>query len=312
MEAVAISEVQTDGWGKYQTAEEMETSRKYEYDPEFIPLICKWLCLTPKSVSVVVDVGCGSGYFTNIIASCMKGNGKVIGIDPDRTLVEEARKICKRIHITNVQFKIGNVWRIPLKSNHADLVASHVVLSNIPKQLDAILEMKRVAKIGGRVAVIDSAKGGGQYYPDERLNELAGKFQTAFGTAIDKEWRGRFDMSNFVADFHLKIAQLFLKAGLTDIAMNGHLSTFLLCDKRRDTEEMRTHLRARLSLWRRLEKRNEHCALVGGMNEKEYCELSQRYTEYLENLIAHPNMIKKTPEVHMVSRVIVCGIKSVK
>lgn len=142
------------------------------------------------------------------------------------------------------------------------------------------------------------------------LNELASKFQTAFGTAIDKEWRGRFDMSNYVEDFHIKIAQLFLKAGLTGITMNGHLSTFLLCDERRSTEELRTHLRARLSLWKRLEKRNEHCALVGGMNEKEYRELSQRYTEYLENLIAKPNMIKKTPEVHMVSRVIVCSIKS--
>jgi ubiquinone/menaquinone biosynthesis C-methylase UbiE len=310
MEVVTISQVQPGGWGKYQTAEEMETSRKYEYDPEFIPLICKWLCLAPKPATVVVDVGCGSGYFTKIIASCMKGNGKVIGIDPDRTLVQEARKICKRKHISNVQFRIGNVWKIPLKSNYADLVASHIVLSNIPRQFDAILEMKRVAKIGGRVVVIDPAKGGGQYYPDERLNKLAGKFQIAFGTAIDKEWRGKFDISNYVEDFHLKIAQLFLKAGLTDIAMSGHLSTFLLCDARRSTKEMRTHLRARLSLWKRLEKRNEQCALVGGMNKKEFREFSQRYTDYLENLIAHPSVIKKTPEVHMVSRVIVCGIKS--
>jgi SAM-dependent methyltransferase len=240
----------------------------------------------------------------------MKGNGTVIGIDPERTLIQKARKICKRKRILNVQFKIGNAWKIPLKNNHADLVVSHIVLSNIPRQLDAILEMKRIAKIGGRVVVIDPAKGGGQYYPNERLNELAGKFQMAFGTAIDKGWRGRFDMSSYIEDFHLKIAQLFLKAGLTDIAMNGHLSTFLLCDTRRSTEELRTHLRARLGLWKRLEKRNEHCALVGGMNEKEYRELSQRYTDYLENLIAHSTMIKKTPEVHMVSRVIVCGIKS--
>ena len=78
MEVVTISQVQPGGWGKYQTAEEMETSRKYEYDPEFIPLICKWLCLAPKPATVVVDVGCGSGYFTKIIASCMKGNGKVL------------------------------------------------------------------------------------------------------------------------------------------------------------------------------------------------------------------------------------------
>jgi ubiquinone/menaquinone biosynthesis C-methylase UbiE len=174
------------GWGYYQTAEEMEINRKYEYDPEFILFICKWLCPIPEPSGVVVDVGCGSGYFTKIIAGCMKENGKVVGIDPDRRLIQEAEKIRKRKDISNIHFKIGNIWKIPSKSNYADLVVSHVVLSNIPRQFDAILEMKRVTKIAGKVAVIDSAKGGGQYFPDGRLNELYDKFHIAFGTAIDK------------------------------------------------------------------------------------------------------------------------------
>jgi ubiquinone/menaquinone biosynthesis C-methylase UbiE len=288
----------------------METSRKYEYEAEFVPLICKWLCPRPKPSSVFVDVGCGSGYFTKIIAPCMKGNGKVIGIDPDRTLIREAEKICKRKHVSNVQFKVGNAWKIPLESNYADLVVSHVVLSNIPRQFDAILEMKRVAKKGGKVAVIDSAKGGGQYYPNERLNELTAKFHLAFGTTIDKEWRKKLDMSGFIEDFHFKIPQLFLKARLTNIAMHGHLSTFLLCDSRRSTKEMKAHLQARLKIWKKLEKRNEKCALVGGMKEQEFHELFQRYNDYLENLIARPNEIMKTPEVHIVSRAIVSGSKS--
>ncbi len=129
------------GWAEYQTAEEMEINRKYEYDPESIPFMCKWLCPSPKPFSVVVDVGCGSGYFTKILAGCMKENGKVVGIDPDRRLIQEAEKICKRKHISNINFKIGNVWKIPLESNYADLVVSHIVLSNIPRQFDAILEM---------------------------------------------------------------------------------------------------------------------------------------------------------------------------
>lgn len=287
----------------------MEINRKYEYDPEFVPFICRWLCPSPKPSSVVVDVGCGSGYFTKIIAGCMRENGKVVGIDPDRTLIQEAQKTCKRKHISNIHFRIGNVWKIPLESNYADLVVSHIVLSNIPRQFDAILEMKRVAKIGGKVAVIDPAKGGGQYFPDERLNELTNKFHTAFGTAIDKGWHQRFDMSSYIEDFHLRIPQLLLKAGLTDVHMNGYLSTFLLCDTRRSTKEMRAYLRAKLSIWKKLEKRNEKCALLGGMKEQEFHELFQRYTDYLENLIAHPGKIKKTPEVHIVSRVIVRGNK---
>jgi hypothetical protein len=117
-------------------------------------------------------------------------------------------------------------------------------------------------------------------------------------------------MSRYIADFHFKIPELFLRAGLTDISLNGYLSTFLLCDARRSTREMRTHLRAELSLWKEFEKRNEKYALVGGMMKEEFRELSQRYTEYVENLIANPRKIKKTPEVRIVSRVIVFSNKA--
>jgi ubiquinone/menaquinone biosynthesis C-methylase UbiE len=297
------------GWADYQTAEEMEISRKYEYAPEFVPYLWKWLCPSPSSSRVVVDVGCGSGYFTKIIARCMTKKGKVIGVDPDIRLVREAERICREERLSNVQFKIGNVWRIPLDSNCADLVVSHVVLSNIPRQFDALLEMKRIAKMGGKVAVIDPAKGGGQYFPDERLNELYDKFHKAFGTAIDKGWRQRFDMSTYIENYHLKIPQLFLKAGLADVNLNGYLSTFLLCDTRRSMKEMKAYLQARLRLWRKLEKRNKKCALMGGMNEEEFQELFRRYTNYLEDLVTHPRKIKQTPEVGIVSRVIVCGAK---
>ena len=297
------------GWADYQTAEEMEISRKYEYALEFVPYLWKWLCPSPGSSRVVVDVGCGSGYFTKIIARCMTKKDKVIGVDPDIRLVREAERICREERLSNVQFKIGNVWRIPLDSNCADLVVTHVVLSNIPRQFDALLEMKRIAKMGGKVAVIDPAKGGGQYFPDERLNELYDKFHKAFGTAIDKGWRQRFDMSTYIENYHLKIPQLLLKAGLADVSLNGYLSTFLLCDTRRSMNEMKTYLQARLRLWRKLEKRNKKCALMGGMNEEEFQELFRRYTNYLEDLVTHPRKIKQTPEVGIVSRVIVCGAK---
>jgi hypothetical protein len=169
--------------------------------------------------------------------------------------------------------------------------------------------MKRVAKIGGKVAVIDSAKGGGHYFPYERLNELYDQFHKAFGTAIDKEWRRKLDASDYIENFHFRIPQLLLKAGLAGISLNGHFSTFLLCDTRRNTKEMKAYLQAKLSLWRKLSKRNKECALVGGMNEEEFNELFQRYTYYLKDLITHPKKIKKTPEVNIVSRVMACGTK---
>jgi protein-L-isoaspartate O-methyltransferase len=75
--------------------------------------------------SVIVDMGCGSGYFTKIIATCMKGKGKSVSIEPDRGLIQEAEKMCKRNHISNIQFKLVSTWKIPLKSNYADLTLTY-------------------------------------------------------------------------------------------------------------------------------------------------------------------------------------------
>lgn len=244
------------GWGKYQTAEEMELGRKYEYDLSFLPFLYKWLNLKPDMI--VVDVGCGSGYFTRILASGLKGEGRVVAVDPDKTLIFEAEEIAEREGFSNIEFKVGSIYKIPLPDNYADLVVCHIVLCNIPRQFDAILEMKRVAKNGGKVAVIEPARGRGICYPDKKLNELHERFRRAFGTALDKEWRHqKLEMPDYIENIYLKLPQLFLKAGLTNIALNGYLSTFLLCDTKHNMKEIQRYLKARLVLWRKLKKRNK-------------------------------------------------------
>lgn len=298
------------GWGKYQTAEEMEIGRKYEYDDSFLPFLYKWLDLKPGMI--VVDVGCGSGYFTRILARGLNGEGKVVGVDVDKTLISEAEEIAEKKGFSNIEFKAGSIYKIPLPDNYADLVVCHIMLCNIPRQFDAVLEMKRAAKIRGKVVVIDPARGGGTHYPDKRLNELHERFRRAFGTALDKEWRQKLEMSNHVEKIYLKLPQLFLKAGLTNITLNGYLSTFLLCDTRRNIEGIQRYLKARLDLWQKLKKRNRECALIGGMNEKEFDELFQRYVDYLGSLVRNPEKIRQTAEVEIVSRVIVCGSKGTK
>lgn len=295
------------GWEKYQTAEEMEVGRRFEYDSSFLPSLHGWLNLRPGMV--VVDVGCGSGYFTRILADGLKGEGQVVGIDSDEKLISEAERIAEREGFSNIEFKVASVYGISMPDNYADLVVCHILLCNIPRQLEAVLEMKRVAKVGGKVAAIDPAKGGRTYYPDRRLNKLHEKFRRAFGKALDREWRQKPGMSNYIEDVYLKLPELFLRAGLKNITLNGYLSTFLLCDARREIEEMSKWLRARLDLWKRLKNRNGECALIGGMGQEEFEELFQRHADYLTGLIKNPSRIRETAEVEILSRVIVCGSK---
>jgi ubiquinone/menaquinone biosynthesis C-methylase UbiE len=285
----------------------MEIGRKYEYNSAFLQTLCKWLGLKPAML--VVDVGCGSGYFTRILARGLQGKGRVIGIDSDETLIRDAEKIAYKERLSNVEFMVGSIYEIPLPADYADLVTCHIVLCNLPRQFDALLEMKRVVKTGGKVVVIEPAGGGGVYYPDERLDKLHEKFRRAFGKALDKEWRQKLNMTDYIEKIHLKLPELFLKAGLKNITLNGYLSTFLLCDTRHQITEIRKHLKARLELWKKLKERNRECACIGGMSGEEFEELFQRHSDYLSDMIRYTDKIKRTAQVEIVSRVIVSGSK---
>jgi ubiquinone/menaquinone biosynthesis C-methylase UbiE len=302
-----FSRVRSCGWGKYQTAQEMEINRKYEYDRVFFKSLYRWLGL--ESARRVVDVGCGGGYFTRILARGLKSEGRIVGVDPDRSLILDAEKISREQGFSNASFKVGNIWRIPFGVDYADVTVCHIVLRNIPRQFEAILEMKRVTRTGGKVVVIDPAFGGAQYFPDEDLDRLFQKFGKAFGVAIDKEWRQKLNMSDYIETVYLRLPQLFLKAGLADITLNGYLSTFLLCDARRTVKEMQGHVKTRLELWQRLKRRNKECALTGGMKEEKFDELFQKYSDYLRSLTRNPEEIRQTAEVEIRSRVVVCGVK---
>lgn len=55
-----------------------------------------------------VDVGCGSGFLTRLIARGLKGRGRIIGVDIDEKLLHAAQEIAtKKIYIS---FESSSFW----------------------------------------------------------------------------------------------------------------------------------------------------------------------------------------------------------
>ena len=69
---------------------------------------------------LVVDAGCGEGYYTNNLAK--EYCGDVIGFDLSKFGVEHASKAAKRQGINNSFFAVGSVFEIPLADGVADAV----------------------------------------------------------------------------------------------------------------------------------------------------------------------------------------------
>ena len=95
--------------------------------------------------SAVLELGCGTGYFTKEI---IKTGAKVTAIDISPDLLAVARK---EVGAPNVVFMEENAYRMTFPNNHFDSIIDSSVLHHpdIPK---ALSEMFRMLKPGGRIA----------------------------------------------------------------------------------------------------------------------------------------------------------------
>jgi ubiquinone/menaquinone biosynthesis C-methylase UbiE len=75
--------------------------------------------LAPRSGHRLVDVGCGIGDVARSLASLVGPDGTVLGIDPSRTMITEARR---RSHeaSTAIEFRVGDITGLDLEDESVD------------------------------------------------------------------------------------------------------------------------------------------------------------------------------------------------
>jgi arsenite methyltransferase len=124
---------------------------------------------------VVVDLGCGAGIDVLLAALKVGPSGKAIGIDMTPAMIDRAkRNAAKPVDghtLSNVEFHLSTIDRIPLAANSVDCLISNCVINLAPDKSAVFREMHRVLKPGGRVAVSDIALK--KPLPEELANDVA-------------------------------------------------------------------------------------------------------------------------------------------
>ena len=106
-----------------------------------------------KNDGVLLDVGCGEGRH---IFGVMQDYPlmKCIGIDMDHEsikIAEEGYDYFKSISQAGAEFLKGSAYKIPFPDNFFDLVICSEVLEHLHEYNDAVKEMHRVLKPGGKL-----------------------------------------------------------------------------------------------------------------------------------------------------------------
>ncbi len=103
----------------------------------------------------VVDLGSGAGNDCFVARSVVGDKGKVIGIDMTEKMIEKARTNAEKLGFNNVEFRLGDIEKMPLSSCTADVVVSNCVLNLVPDKAQAFAETFRILKPGGHFSVSD-------------------------------------------------------------------------------------------------------------------------------------------------------------
>lgn len=108
-----------------------------------------------KKGDVVIDLGSGAGNDAFVARHETGETGKVIGIDFTPAMIEKARANAELRGFNNVEFREGDIEKMPVTANMADVVVSNCVLNLVPNKNGVLKEVYRVLKPGGHFSISD-------------------------------------------------------------------------------------------------------------------------------------------------------------
>lgn len=100
----------------------------------------------------ILDVGCGTGEITARLAETYE-RATITGVDLIERHLEQAAERCARFG-RRVAFRAADAFALPFGEGTFDLVVCRHMLQAVPRPSDAIAEMVRVLRPGGRLHLL--------------------------------------------------------------------------------------------------------------------------------------------------------------
>lgn len=107
----------------------------------------------PAGCDTVVDLGCGPGYTTRLVAEVSRPR-RTIGLDSSASFVELARSLTADPH---VEFAVHDATALPFPASPVDAVHARLLLAHLPDPL-AVVDGWRTQLRPGGVVVLDEVE----------------------------------------------------------------------------------------------------------------------------------------------------------
>jgi len=110
----------------------------------------------------VLDLGCGPGVSSFVLAEALGPRATVIGIDNAARMIDCANRWHRTeyAHLGNVEFRVADATHMDFADDSFDLAVGHSFLYLVPDRLGVLKEVKRVLAPGATLALMEPSRQG--------------------------------------------------------------------------------------------------------------------------------------------------------
>ena len=159
-------------------------ARTARRDQEFVSL-ARQVGETVAAGGHVLEVAPGPGFLSIEIAKL--GKYQVTGLDISQTFVEIAQAAARQANV-QIEFRLGNASAMPFADTQFDFIICTAAFKNFSQPVQAIAEMHRVLKAGGKALIADLRRDASRANIDRMVAEMNLNRVNAFLTRGAFHW----------------------------------------------------------------------------------------------------------------------------
>jgi ubiquinone/menaquinone biosynthesis C-methylase UbiE len=145
--------------------------------------------LNPTIGECILDLGCGAGTFSELLAGEVGERGRVIGIDLSEDALQSAARLAAKVPAESLRFEQGDAHAIGYEAATFDAAACISVLTFCHDPAQVVAELHRVLRPGGRLLLASSDEDSRFFNCHDR--ELGRRIMRAFADRGCEPWTGR-------------------------------------------------------------------------------------------------------------------------